>query len=76
MAINQARFYLHIPAEDYLAYYQGAVKYVMVTAHDGSSVQFSAHLLRPFVSHEGVHGEFVMRYDEHHKLVGLERVGR
>jgi Protein of unknown function (DUF2835) len=75
MAVNEARFHLHISAEDYLSYYQGAAKYVMVTTHGGSSIQFSAHLLRPFVGHDGVHGEFVLRYDQGHKFVGLEKVG-
>ena len=75
MAVNEVRFDLHISAEDYLSYYQGVAKYVMVTTYGGNSVQFSAHLLRPFVRHDGVHGQFILRYDQGHKFVGLEKVG-
>ena len=72
---NEVRFHLHLSTEEYLSYYQGKAKYVMATTQGGIRVQFSAHLLRTFVGHDGVHGEFVLRYDQDHKFVGLERVG-
>jgi hypothetical protein len=73
--MNEYRFRLAISAEDYLAYYQGAVRQVVVTLANGQRLQFPADSLRPFVTREGVHGEFVLRVDAQNKLQGLERVG-
>lgn len=73
--MNEYRFRLAISAEDYLAYYQGAVRQVVVTLANGQRLQFPADSLRPFVRREGVHGEFVLRVDAQNKLQGLERIG-
>jgi hypothetical protein len=72
--MTEYRFHLAIPAEDYLAYYEGAAQQVVVTLATGQRLQFPADSLRPFVSHEGVHGEFVLRVDANNKLQALERV--
>lgn len=74
--MSEYRFRLAISAEDYLAYYQGAVRQVVVTLANGQRLQFPADSLRPFVTREGVHGEFVLRVNAQNKLQGLERVGR
>ncbi|NOX76433.1 MAG: DUF2835 domain-containing protein [Gammaproteobacteria bacterium] len=69
------RFRLSIPAEEYLAYYQGTASQVVVALSNGVNLQFPAGNLRPFVSHEGVYGRFVLRVDDNNKLQNLERVG-
>ena len=73
--MSEYRFRLAISAEDYLAYYQGAVRQVVTTLANGQRLQFPADSLRPFVTREGVHGEFVLRVNAQNKLQGLERVG-
>lgn len=73
--MTEYRFHLAIPADDYLAYYEGAAQQVVVTLANGQRLQFPAESLRPFVSHGGVYGEFVLRVDANHKLQSLERVG-
>jgi hypothetical protein len=73
--VSAVRFYLSIPADHYLDYYAGAARYVQVSSYDGRRVRFSAHLLQPFVGHDGVHGEFLLRFDENNKFVSLEKVG-
>ena len=73
--MTEYRFHLAIPADDYLAYYEGAAQHVLVTLVNGQRLQFPAESLRPFVSHDGVHGEFVLRVDTNNKLQALERVG-
>lgn len=73
--MTEYRFHLAIPAEEYLAYYEGAAQQVVVTLASGQRLQFPADSLRPFVSHDGVHGEFVLRVDANNKLQALERVG-
>lgn len=67
-------FSLNISADAYIQYYQGKVKHVVVRAWGGKTIQFSAGLLREFVTHEGVRGNFVIRFDENNKLIGMQRV--
>jgi len=69
------RFRLAIPAQKYLAYYEGSVHAVVVRLANGQHLQFPAESLRRFVSQEGVYGEFVLRVDINNKLQDIERVG-
>lgn len=73
--MREFRFRLHIPAHEYLAYYQGAAREVLATTAEGLRVRFPADALRPFVSHGGVTGAFVLRIGADNKLQALERVG-
>ena len=72
---QQVRFAIRISAEDYLYYYTGQAKQVIVNAHDGRRVQFPASCLQPFVLHDGINGIFSLRFDEDHKLIGIEKIG-
>ena len=69
--MNEIRFFLNLSAERY----QGAAKFVSVVSVDGRRLQFPAERLRPFVTRDGVQGEFVLRFDEQNRFAGLERVG-
>lgn len=70
----QLRFRLDIDAEDYLAYYRGSAREVLVRAEDGRRVRFPASALQPFVTRDGVHGRFELRFDAGHRLLGLQRL--
>ncbi len=72
MAVDELRFSLAIPAQEWLAFYQG-VRDVVVRAHDGRTVRFPARHLRPFVTRAGVFGEFCLRVDGS-RLVSLRRL--
>jgi hypothetical protein len=67
-------FQLHLSSEQYLDYYRGVAKSVVVRATSGQTVQFPASLLQRHVSTEGIHGEFVLVCDENHKCVSLQKV--
>ena len=71
---GEAVFDLALTTEEYLPYYRGTARDVRVRARDGRVVQFPASLLRPFVVADGVHGCFRLCFDEHNRLVSLERV--
>jgi predicted transcriptional regulator len=73
--MSEYRFRLAISAQEYLAYYEGAARAVVVTLGSGQRLQFPAEFLRRFVSREGVHGTFVLRVDVNNKLQAIERVG-
>lgn len=74
-APQEVRFRLHLAAHEYEAYYRGAVKEVVVRALDGRNVRFPANILQRFVTHEGISGEFVLRFDAAGKFQSIERVG-
>jgi hypothetical protein len=75
VVMREYRFHLSIPAHEYMAYYQGAAQDVVVELAGGFRVQFPAVNLRPFVTHEGVQGEFILRVDAQNKLQSFERLG-
>lgn len=66
-------FSIDLSRERFLQYYRGAASAVLVRARDGRLVQIPAASLRPFVSAQGVQGEFVMELDADHRLVALHR---
>lgn len=67
-------FSLSLTADEYLPYYRGTVKNVQVLSHDGRTLRFPANILRPFVAHDGIHGTFVLEYDQQNKFKGIRRV--
>ncbi len=73
--MRQVRFTLHISADEVLRYYRGSAAMVAVTATDGTRLRFPAGSLRRFVTREGIHGQFLIRFDENNRLVEIKRVG-
>ena len=73
MSGKEILFTLSISRNEYLRYYRGTVRDVIVRSHDGRRIQFPARLLRPFVEHGGIHGEFRLTVDEQHRLIDLQR---
>jgi hypothetical protein len=72
--MRQARFTLHISADEILRYYRGQAGMVAVIADDGTRLRFPAASLRSFVTREGIHGRFMIRFDEGNRLLGVERI--
>ena len=71
--MTQFNFNLNISATEYLQYYRGQVKNVIASCLDGSTVQFPAGLLTPFVTSSGVRGSFVLTCDDSGKGAQLQR---
>lgn len=69
------RFRLDISADDYLAYYRGSIRDIVVGTEDGRRVKFPAGALQPFVTRTGIRGRFELRFDANNKLIGLHRLG-
>ncbi|WP_019529263.1 DUF2835 domain-containing protein [Dasania marina] len=64
---------LAISADEYLKNYQNPRINVSTTSVDGRRVHFPANILQPFVSRNGVHGRFCIRFDEKGKYQAIER---
>ncbi len=71
---NSLQFTLHIPANDYIRHYQGHARDVMAQSQDGIILSFPAMHLRPFVSHDGVHGLFEIEFDTNNKFRALRKL--
>lgn len=66
---------VHLSAERFLAVYQGRANRVLAKSRDGRKVSLRAQHLRPFLTHDGVQGSFVLEYDEQSgALLSLKRL--
>ncbi len=68
-------FRIDLSYQDYLLYYQGNVRGVVVRTEEGPTLQLPAARLRRFVTPAGVHGRFELELDEHNQTLRLERPG-
>lgn len=57
-----------------LALYRGQANRVLLRSREGPRVNLAAHHLRPFVGPDGVHGTFVLAYDDDGRLLDLRRL--
>jgi len=64
---------LSITADAYRRLYSGDARNVLAHDQEGRKIQFPASSLRPFVSHEGIHGSFIVRVNEQNKLVSIRK---
>ena len=64
---------ISIPAERYVALYSGAARNVFAVSREGLKVQFPGKALHRFVTHDGVHGTFELRFDSDNKLVTVNK---
>lgn len=68
------KFSLQIRASEIEKYYRGQAQSILVTAYSGIKIQFPANLILPYVAHDGVHGHFILTYDQHGKAISLQRL--
>ena len=73
--MNRYEFQLDISSVQYLDYYRGTVKQVVVRCATGQVVQFPAGLLQKFITTDGIHGRFALTCDAQNKGAELQRLG-
>ncbi len=71
---SEYQFLLSLSQEEYLRYYSGDVHAVQVKSLEGLTIQFPASALKSWVTHNGIHGQFVIRFDENNKLIELNKL--
>ncbi len=74
MSDKQYHFGLSISATEYLRYYQGGARNVSVNTHQGVRVRFPASALRPYVTKDGISGQFALLIDANNKMIELRRI--
>ena len=67
-------FDVHIEPEEYRKLYEGVARNAHVVARDGRRIQFPAKILRPFLTHSGISGSFVIYFDDNHKFKRIDRL--
>jgi hypothetical protein len=72
--MNRNEFHLRITADQYLDFYRGTVRHVMVRCTTGPNVQFPASLLQQYVTQGGIRGHFVLTCDQDNRNSRLERL--
>ena len=72
-ASQEVFFTININEYDFIAYYKGTAKNVIVRSEDGRIIQFPARLLQQFVSSSGVSGRFKISYGADNKLISIIR---
>jgi hypothetical protein len=70
--MNRYEFHLRITADQYLDYYRGTARHVLVCCTTGQNVQFPASLLQQFVTTGGICGNFALSCDDNHRNPRLE----
>ncbi|MES9904753.1 MAG: DUF2835 domain-containing protein [Sedimenticola sp.] len=68
------RFGMDLSAEEYLRYYEGVARSVIVHGLDGRHLQIPAHNFRPYITAGGIHGVFEITLDENNKLLEMKKV--
>ncbi|MBB3168541.1 DUF2835 domain-containing protein [Simiduia aestuariiviva] len=63
---------LAISQEELLRLYRGSARTVSALAEDGRRIRFPADALRRLVTDKGVYGQFVIEFDDQHKLVSIQ----
>jgi hypothetical protein len=65
---------LRITADAYQRMYSGDARSVVARDRSGQTIQFPADSLRPFVTHDGISGTFVIRVDKDNRLASIRRL--
>lgn len=71
--MQESRFHLALSAEQFLEYYRGLARQVVVKADDGRTLQFPAGILQRFLDQSGIHGDFVIRFNSQNKFIDIRR---
>jgi len=72
--VNTYRFYMQLSREEYLKYYAGEASCIQVYSEDGTSLQFPASAAKPWITHRGIEGFFIIKFDANHKLISLKKI--
>ena len=73
-SVKQLTLNISIPADRYVALYSGAVRDVQAVTIEGLRIRFPGKILQRFLTHDGVHGRFVIRFDDNNKFMAIEKI--
>ncbi len=65
---------LAINTQEFARLYRGQAREVICTAKDGRTVQFPANVLRQFLTHNGIYGEFEIFFPNDNRFSKIEKL--
>lgn len=71
---RQFIFSLYLTHDQFLDYYKGSAKGLLVAAECGRRISFPPLRLIPFVTATGVSGRFLLTVDNTNRFVSLQRI--
>ncbi len=71
---RQYIFSLQLSRDQFLDYYKGSSKGLLVVAECGRRISFPPLRLIPFVTENGVSGRFLLKVDSNNRFVSLQRI--
>lgn len=74
MATQQYYFRLQISQQQFLRYYEGSANAVQVVSECGKRLHFPAIRLRPFLTHTGINGRFLLTIDHNNRFIDLRQI--
>ena len=74
MSVSIYTFYVNIPYENFLSYYKGLAKTVIIETDNGKSMEMDAGHFRAFVTPSGVKGRFRITLGEGNRFESLELI--
>jgi len=72
--MNQMTFSIKISSEQYLKFYQGMASWVNIVAAYGRRLKLPAKHLRQYLTHTGINGRFLLKFDENNNMISLEKL--
>jgi len=72
---QQFRFSIRISQEEFIRHYQGSANAVQVLSECGRRLRFPASRLRPFLTHSGISGRFLLTVDADNRFLDLKKFG-
>lgn len=68
------QFSINLSYQKFRAVYEGSAQYVVTQAFDGRTIRFPADILKPYLTRDGIQGNFVIKFDKNKKFQSLDRV--
>lgn len=65
---------INIDADEFERIYSGSAKDVVCRVSDGRRVRFPGHILKRFVTRQGIMGEFRIDFDDQMRFVKIEKI--
>lgn len=65
---------LAISPQEFLAHYQGVAREVVATCSDGRKIRFPSKILQPFVTHNGIQGRFLIRFNDMNRFEDIRKL--
>lgn len=71
---QQFRFNIRISQQEFLRHYRGTASAVQVISECGRRLRFPASRLRPFLTHTGISGRFLLTVDADNRFLELKKI--